>query len=189
MIDAVTRAAFADELQKIAGIKTQFGNALKAGWHGLDAKGMPVEGSGWMLGNKGWRSALPVGGKSMAVLGTAAQLPGAFGKEDPSGRSHGRTERIVGLAGNTVGGMAAAGKLMGTAWGAKHPIISSIVGGIGGGIAGERLLTTPWAAKRRMFRRHPVPGQAVPEDAGSRNVAPGGLNTTPDAVVGQAQAM
>lgn len=189
MINEVTRAAFADELQKIASVRTHIGNALRAGWHGFDAKGVPVEGAGWALGNKGWRSKIPLGGKSMAIASTAAQLPGVFGKEDPSGREHSRLERTIGLTGNTIGGMAATGKLMGTAFGAKHPIISSLVGGIGGGIAGERLLTTPWAAKRRMFHRHPVAPQAAPDDAGWRNTAPGGLNTTPNAVTGQAQAM
>lgn len=188
VMDNVMRAAFADELQKIAGIRTQMGNALKAGWHGLDAKGIPVEGAGWMLGNKGWRSKLPLGGKAMTVATTALQAPGAFGREDPSGRGHSRMERVTALAGNTLGGLAGTGALMRTGFGAKHPIMASIAGGIGGGMMGERAATSPWALKRKVLGR-PAPQQMQPSDGGWRNTAPGGLNTTPDATVGQAQAM
>jgi hypothetical protein len=185
----IMRAAFADELTKIAGLKTQLQGAVNAGWHGHNAQGVPVDGAGWRFSEKGWGRKLPLGGKSMTLATTALQLPGALGREDPTGRGHSRAERVTGLAGNTLGGMAATGALMRTALGAKHPIIASMVGGIGGGLMGERLATTPWALARRGFRRHPAPQMLSKDDAGWRNTAPGGLNTTPDATVGQAQAM
>lgn len=188
MISEVTRAAFSDELKKIAALKTQLLGAVNAGWHGHNAQGVPVEGAGWMLGNKGWRAGLPLGGKSMVIASTALQLPHVFGREDPTGRGHGRLERLSGLAGNTVGGLASTGALMRSRLGAKHPIVAGILGGLGGGIIGERVATSPWALKRRMFNRYPRPIQPT-TDEGWRNVAPGGLNTTPDATVGQAQAM
>ncbi len=191
MIDDVMRSAFADELMKIATVNTigsRVGHMLHAGWHGLDAKGAPVEGAGWMLGNKGWRSKVPLGGKSTTIATTALQLPMALGKEDPTGRGHSRLERITGLAGNTIGGLAATGALMGHKWFGRHAILSGILGGIGGGVLGERAATTPWALKRRMFRRYP---QQVtpPQDEGWRNNAPGNLTTTPDAIIGQAENM
>lgn len=187
MIDEVTRAAFADELKKIAGLRSQMGQALNAGWHGLNAKGRQVTGANWALGKGKITSKVPLGGKAMTLATTAMQVPGAIGREDPSGRGHSRLERMTGLVGNTVGGLAATGALMRTARGTAHPILASMLGGIAGGVAGERAITTPWALKRRMFSRYPKP--VAPQDEGWRNTAPGGLATTPDATVGQAQAM
>ncbi len=192
MIDEITRAAFADELQKIAGVKSQVGEALNAGWHGLNHEGRPMTGANWAMGKGRLTSKLPFGGKAMTLLSTAMQAPSALGRQDPTGKGHSRLERTTGLVGNTIGGLAATGALMRSkAMGGllgRHPLITGLVGGIGGGILGERAITTPWAAKRRMFRRYP---KAPPPttDEGWRNTAPGGLNTTPDAVVGQAQAM
>lgn len=197
MIEDVTREAFADELTKIAFDAASARAAMHAGWHGLDHKGSTVEGSGWMLGNKGWRSGTPLGGKTLTVASTGLMLPGALAKNDPRGQGRSRTERLMGLAGNTAGGLIGTGALMRTI-GGKHPIIANVAGGLLGGSLGEKLMTAPFAAKRLLFGRrnpaappHTLPAQPNqrPADNGWRNVAPGGQATTPDAITGQAQAM
>ncbi len=193
-MDETMRAAFADELLKIA-FDTRARAAMSAGWHGLDAAGKQIEGSGWTLGNKGWQRRIPLGGKSLTALTTAMQAPGALAAQDPTGRGRSRTERMMGLAGNTAGGLIGTGALMRTI-GGKHPIIANLAGGLMGGSLGEKIMTAPFAAKRLLFgRRNPVAPPRTssaaqrPADNGWRNVAPGGLATTPDAISGQAQAM
>lgn len=202
MIDEVTRAAFADELAKIAGLKTEVGNVISAGWHGTPQNPQKWMGEGLKITPKmgrlgkameyasslgGATKYLPVGGKSMALLGTAAMAPMALAKEDPTGHGKSRFERTTGLVGNTLGGLAASGAMI--RHGIKNPFALA-AGGLLGSVGGERLITSPFALIRRGFRRHPpavLPQQS--NDGGWQNTAPGGLNTTPDAVVGQAQAM
>lgn len=201
MISSITRAAFADELEKIAGIKTELGHIIRAGWHGTAknpqrwlGEGMKITPGMSRMGRLaegamslgGATKYLPVGGKSMALLGTAAMAPTALAKEDPTGHGKTRTERTLGLVGNTLGGLAASGAMIHR--GIGNPLALA-AGGIIGGVGGERLLTTPFALARRGFRRRPTVAPMQPDDGGWRNTAPGGLNTTPDAVVGQAQAM
>lgn len=197
MIDEVTRAAFADELEKIAFTMAKAREAMNAGWHGLDHAGKQVEGGGWMLGNAGWKSKVPLGGKALTVGTTLGMLPGALAHDDPRGQGRSRTERLMGLAGNTAGGLIGTGALMRTI-GAKHPLIANMAGGLLGGTLGEKIMTAPFAAKRLLFGRRnpaaPVRSSAAgplarPADDGWRNVATGGRTMTPDAINGQAQAI
>jgi hypothetical protein len=214
MISAITRAAFADELEKISGIRTELGHMMSAGWNGTKELPQKWLGEGRKIipgmsrfgramehatSLGGLTKYLPVGGKSMAIVGTGLMAPTVLAKEDPSGHGKSRLERVTGLAGNTLGGLAASGALIQHGVrrmvanptirpGMMHGPLGLMAAGILGGIAGERLLTTPFAAARRGLRRYPT-APMRPDDGGARNTAPGGLNTTPDAVVGQAQAM
>jgi hypothetical protein len=196
MIHEASRAAFADELTKISqDMGARMRAAMHAGWNGLDHNGKAMEGTGWALGNSGWKSKVPLGGKALTAVTTGMMLPGAIAKNDPTGRDRSRAERVMGLAGNTIGGMVGTGALMRTI-GGKHPIIANLAGGLLGGSLGERIATSPFAAKRLMRRNPAAPlrGSAAapnqrPADNGWRNVAPGGNTMTPDAITGQAQAM
>lgn len=152
-LDGATLFGFRDELEKIAGLEGlgnalrsvpgHLGTALKAGWN---------ESGGWMGAGK-LTSKLPVGGKSLAVLGTAAQLPGALSKEDPSGQSRTRAERLTGLTGNILGGLAATGAIARTGLGQAalrtHPLLTNLVAGVGGGLIGEKLLAAPFSHARK----------------------------------------
>ena len=202
MIDPVSRAAFADELSKIAGLKTHLMDALHRGWHGTAANPQRWMGEGLKITPGMGRGArifehaaslggatkyLPVGAKSMALLGTGMMLPYALSKHDPSTMGKSRAERVTGLVGNTLGGLTASGLMLGA--GVKSPY-ALIGGGLLGSVAGERLMTSPFALARRGMNRYPrVSPPLTPNDGSWQNTAPGGLNTTPNAAVGQAQAM
>lgn len=199
-MNTVMRAAFADELNKIAGLRTGIADAVSAGWHGTKdnpqrwmGEGLKVTPSMGRLGKAyeyasslgGATKYLPVGAKSLAVAGTALMLPHILKKEDQTGQGRSRLERLSGFAGNTLGGLAATGVLARS--GIKSPF-GMMAAGIVGGLAGEQLSTTPWALKRKVTHRlqRELPRQ---QDEGWRNVSPGGLTTTPDARSGQAQVM
>jgi len=150
MIDCVTRAAFADELEKIAGAGELARKALWAGWHGLKPDLSAVPGSSWRAGSGKITKWLP-GGKAM-TLGTAAlQMPSVLAKEDPTGKGHSRLERAARMAGSTVGGIAGSGLMMGTRFGQKNPILGMIAGNVLGGSAGSKVLSAPFAEKRLVF--------------------------------------
>jgi hypothetical protein len=183
--------AFGDELLKIAmfqQLAKGFKDAVHQGWEGVGPEGSPMRSS-WMgqglpshaaMATKGpvgravehvtslggLTKKLPVGTKSLQVATTALQAPAAFAKEDPTGQGRTRAERVTGLAGNAVGGLAATGALLRSGWGKKHPIMANLVGGIGGGVAGEKILSAPF----RPFRRpQPQPQQAaVPQQQGEQ---------------------
>lgn len=174
-MNSETFQAFGDELTKIAFFKSvgnAFKDALGVGWHGYGPAGASTRQT-WMgqgvapaaeraqmgrLG-KAWDTAtslggltkrLPVGAKSMMLAGSALAARDALRTEDPSGLDRSRAERLTGLAGNTVGGLAGTGALLRTAWGKKNPFLANVVGGIGGGVIGEKVLTSPWKHNRNL---------------------------------------
>jgi hypothetical protein len=154
--------AFSDELVKIAFFqKARAGimGALKEGWHGTPGNEATWFGRGRELrpgmgrGAKmmeeatslgGATKALPIGGKSMMLLGTGLMAQQAMRPVDPSGQNRSRTERMTGLAGNTVGG------LLGSAVGnrIRPGLLGSAVGGIMGAGLAEKTVTAPFAALR-----------------------------------------
>lgn len=162
-MDGVTFQAFGDELVKIAFFQTVrkgFVNALKEGWHGTPGNEATWFGKGReirpgmgrvaraaeeMTSLGGATRALPVGSKSMMALGTGLMAREALKPVDPTGQDRSRTERLSGLAANTVGG------LVGSAVGnrLRPGLIGSIGGGLVGGLAAEKLVTAPFAAARR----------------------------------------
>lgn len=174
-MNAPTFQAFGSELVKIAfyqRLKKGFINTLKEGWHGTPGneatwfgKGRqitPGMGRGARMMEEatslgGLTRALPVGAKSMMLLGTGLMAREALKKEDPTGHQRSRTERMTGLAGNTVGG------LVGSAVGNRvmPGMIGSLGGGILGGLAGEKILSAPFAAARRhrMAQQQQTPQQ------------------------------
>jgi hypothetical protein len=166
-------SSFGDELTKIAVFKAlgnAFKNALHTGWHGTGPLGsasrqtwmgqglaLPAERAAMGPLGKAWDTAtslggatkhLPVGAKSMMLAGTALQAKDAIKGEDPTGQGRGHAERVTGVAGNAIGGMAGAGALLRTGFGRRNPLMANLIGGIGGGILGEKLTTTPWRAHR-----------------------------------------
>lgn len=156
-------SAFSDELVKIAvfqKLRKGFMNTLKEGWHGTPDNEATWFGQGRQIrpGMGPWARrfeeltslggatrALPVGAKSMMLLGTGLMAREALRPTDPSGRQRSRAERLSGLAGNTVGG------LVGSALGNRFSpgLVGSMVGGIAGSEIGERLTASPFSAMRR----------------------------------------
>jgi hypothetical protein len=173
----------------------RFVQALKEGWHGTPEQIAAGNGNTWFgqgtkitpeMGRLGraWErfsslggltKALPVGAKSMTALSTAVMARDALKAQDASGQNRSRTERLTGLAGNTVGGLVggalASKALPGSA------LAAPIVGSIAGGMLGEKLTTLPWANKhqappmyQQVQQQFPVPpeywpqyGQQVPQ--------------------------
>ena len=176
--------AFGDELLKIAFADTMvngFKDALKWGWHG-DPNAVPGSFMEQRWGGQGLATAseragmgrigkafdtatslggatkyLPVGAKSMMALGTALQAREALKDEDATGQGRSKTERMTGVAGNALGSLAGAGKMMKMM--PNHPIIANIVGGVGGGIIGEKVTTAPWRMRRKLLQRPIAPSQ------------------------------
>lgn len=119
--------------------------SIREGWeYGSDIPGHGWLGAGYQapkdagLLHKGFEGVtslggltkyLPVGPKSMTLGFTAASLPGALRKEDPSGEGRSRVERMGGVLGGTVAGLA----------GARTGIIPSVAIGMAGDYAGSRL--------------------------------------------------
>jgi hypothetical protein len=139
--------AFRDEMESILGqektaaFMADVGNkiltTMRSGWNygsenpggGWLGEGMKLEGKGGIgrayeraITLNGLTRHLPVGPKALTVGFTAASLPGALKKEDPSGQGKSRAERLGSLAGSTIGGIAMA---------------HSIPGSLGAGIAGD----------------------------------------------------
>lgn len=188
MMDDVMRAAFADELSKIASIN----------W--APAKAIMKEG---LVGASDQHIAL----RGLGLLGAAAQakqgIQSGMQKQDPSGMGRSRPERLAGSGGEMLGGILGGGMASravasqtarrlavgGRAVGGMAGFAGMLAGGIGGSLAGHALAAAPFAMKRRLMGRKSPQQMLPPSDEGWRNTAPGGLNTTPDATVGQAQAM
>ena len=170
-----TFAAFGDELTKIAffqKLRSGFVNALKEGWHGTPESpstwmgegmkthpGMSYPGKAWQQFSSlgGLTKALPVGAKSLMLLGTGLMARDALKPVDPTGRERSRTERLTGLAGNTVGG------LVGSAVGNRIApgFMGTIGGGIIGGMAGEKLVAAPFAAHRAGLQQRAAQAQQM----------------------------
>lgn len=179
--------AFGDELVKIAmlqKIRKGFEDAMSTGWHGYGPENSATRQT-WMGMGKlpeaeraaqgmgrfgravdtatslgGATKYLPVGAKSLMALGTYSQAKSALNPQDPTGQGRSRTERVVGLAGNTLGGLAATGALLNRARKSGAPIgggkmlALNLLGGIGGGILGEKLVTAPWRNSRAAYQQH-----------------------------------
>lgn len=129
---------------------------------------------------KGITKYLPVGDKGITAGVTAMTIPAAISREDPQGMQRSRGERVSGLAGSTIGGLAGMGAMAHLpsnpiSWmgGAKAipmrglGITRSIIGGIGGSIIGERMATAP----HRAMRKVQMPVQELQDPAVSGGVA------------------
>lgn len=178
-MNEVTIEAFTDELTKIAFFqKLRAGavNALKEGWHGTPNNPSTWFGQGRVItpgmsrGAKMWEEAsslggatkaLPIGAKSMMALSTGLMAREALRPQDSTGQNRSRTERMTGLAGNTIGG------LLGSTVGNRllPGLVGSAVGGIVGAGLGEKAVTAPFRALRnhRMATQQQAPAQQVPQ--------------------------
>ncbi len=180
-----TFLAFGDELTKIAffqTLKNGLTNALKEGWHGTKENPQTWMGKGRQItpgmGRKarmwedfsslgGATKALPVGAKSMMMLGTGLMARDAMRAQDPTGQQRSRTERMTGLAGNTVGGLLGSTLAMRAA---PKSFVAPMLGGVLGGMVGERVMAAPFRAARehrlarqqQMQPQYQAPEQGVP---------------------------
>lgn len=159
-----TFSAFGDELTKIAffqKLRNGFVSALKEGWTGTKENPQTWFGQGRQIkpgmgrGARMWEEfsslggatkALPVGGKSMMLLGTGMMAREALRRQDPTGQERSRTERMTGLAGNTVGGLLGSTLAMRAA---PKSFLAPMLGGIAGGMVGERVTAAPFKALRQ----------------------------------------
>ncbi len=158
-----TFLSFGDELTKIAfyqKLRNGFVDTLKKGWEGTAenkntwmGKGPEIQPGMGRVGRTiehftglgGLTKALPVGNKSMMLMGAALPAMAALHRQDPSGQQRSRTERMGAVAGNTVGGLLGAGL---AARYAPKSWLGAMLGGIGGSMVGERLMTSPFRAAR-----------------------------------------
>lgn len=184
----ITFQAFKDEFVKIAlyqRLKDGFVNALKEGWHGTPEQRAAGEGQTWFgkgrvlkpgmgrLGRMaeeasslgGLTRALPIGGKSMMLIGTGLMAREALKRQDPTGQERSRTERMSGLAGNTIGGLVGSSLAMRAM--PRSSFIAPLVGGLGGGMLGERVMTAPWKhsqnLQQSLAQQVPVPPEYWPQ--------------------------
>lgn len=173
-----TFSAFGDELTKIAfyqKMRTGFVNALKEGWHGTKDNPQTWLGQGEKItpgmgragraverftSLGGLTKALPVGGKSLMLLGTLGAARQAMRPVDPTGHDRSRSERVTGLAGNTVGGLVGSALAMKAMPGSG--ILAPMLGGMAGGMVGERLVTSPFRLARSHRAAQQQPMQEVP---------------------------
>lgn len=172
-----TFLAFGNELVKLAflsKVRNGFTSALKEGWGGTKANPQTWFGRGRVMtpgmnvaqrftenltSLGGATKALPIGGKSMMMLGTGLMARDALKPQDPSGRDRSRAERVTGLAGNTVGGLLGSTLLSRAVPSSR--LIAPLVGGIGGGMLGERVVTKPFKMMRD--RQQTQQAQQVPQ--------------------------
>lgn len=192
--DEMVKIAFARRVIK------GFTNALHEGWHGVGPEDAVTRNS-WMgkgrqivpvpdpktglskvpLGSRvmeevtslgGLTKALPVGAKSMLVGTTAAMALQAMHRKDPTGMERSRSERLIGLGANTVGGLAgsaAAMKALKGRGGFVGAIAAPMVGGMLGGHLAEKAVTTPFRAARAarpayQVQQPPQPQQGIGPD-------------------------
>lgn len=131
--------ALADEVEKIAMAGPGMGVMGRAAHHLKN-----YVNTGWdAQGSRLW--------KGIGVGLTALQIPGALGAWDPTGQERTRTERLLDLAGGTVGGFAGAG------FAAKHlptkgvtGFLAPMVAGGLGATLGSKMLTAPSRLVRRV---------------------------------------
>lgn len=143
MIHPATCSGFGDELQKLSGILGQVGKGLAGDF------------------KEGWRDMIRPGNSRMAryakplfVGGTALTAYDALQPQDSLGQNRTKQERVAAGTGGTLGGIAGAGGVLRTAWGARHPGWAATLGGIGGSLIGERLLAHPFAHARKAQAAH-----------------------------------
>ena len=108
----------------------------------------------------GLTKALPIGAKSMMAIPTALMAAQALRKRDPSGQERSRSERLSGLAANTVGGLAgsaAAMRLLKGRGGLAGAIAAPMIGGMLGSSLAEKTVTAPFRAARAHRLGHDVP--------------------------------
>lgn len=157
-----------------------FTSALSEGWHGVGPEGAitrntwmgkgrqikptvnPATGARSQLsrGNRlteevtslgGLTKALPVGTKTMIAIPTAMMAANALKKHDASGQERSRSERLVGLGANTVGGLAGSAlamKALKGRGGMFGAIAAPMAGGLLGGALAEKTVTSPFRAAR-----------------------------------------
>lgn len=181
-----TFLAFGDELVKIAffqKLRKGFTQALRDGWHGTQKQIDSGQGATWFgkgriikpgmganarrmeeaLSLGGLTRALPVGSKSLMALGTGLMAREALRPQDPSGQQRSRAERVSGLAGNTLGGLAGAGFASRLVPGSGF--IAPIIGGMVGAHTGEKVMTAPFKHQQpqpaQMQQPQPMPYQGV----------------------------
>lgn len=180
-MNAQTFLAFGDELTKLAFFKklqNGFVNALKEGWHGTKDNPQTWMGQGRVItpgmgrGARmmeeatslgGLTKALPIGSKSMMMLGTGLMARDAMRAQDPSGHQRSRTERMTGLAGNTVGGLIGSTLASRALPGSR--LLAPIAGGVAGGMLGEKMVTAPWRHARQQPMAQPAQ-QQMPNQQG-----------------------
>lgn len=129
----------------------------------------------------GLTKALPVGNKAMMAIPTAVMAAHALRGQDPTGQERSRTERISGLAANTVGGLAGSAMAMRALKGRGGflgAMAAPMIGGMLGGSLAEKAVTAPFAAARahRAGMAQPVYRQPLPPRG------PQGFEVPPDGV-------
>ncbi len=149
---------------------------------GMGIMGRAAEHVGGLV-RQGWHSQGSNFWKGVAALGTSAQLPGALREDDASGQNRSRTERVMGLAGDTLGGLAGMGV------GARHLPTSGMKGFLAQGVAatagsvlGQKAATLPFAIARHSQQTQQLRAQARAkaqaaatfprDDGGSQNAMP-----------------
>lgn len=98
----------------------------------------------------GLTKVLPIGAKSMMAIPTAMMAAQAMKKNDPTGMDRSRTERVTGLAANTVGGLAGSAlalRALKGRGGLFGSIAAPMVGGMLGGSLAEKAVTSPFRAR------------------------------------------
>ncbi len=173
--------SFGDELVKIAFFNTLrrgFSSALKAGWHGTPHNPVSaLPGKGWlgtgamitpdmgatargfehMTSLGGATKYLPVGPKSLMVLGAGLEAKEALKSQDPAGLQRSRAERLTGAAGNLGGGLLGAGAMAHLM--PRSTVFAPVVGGVLGSAIASRAASAPFQALRRWRRPSPVAAQ------------------------------
>lgn len=159
-----TFLSFGDELTKIAffqKLRNGFTDTLRRGWEGSKdvpntwmGKGPEIKPGMGRIGRTfehftglgGLTKALPVGAKSMMLMGAALPAISALRhRHDPSGQERSQIDRLGSVAGQSVGGLLGAGL---AAKYAPKSMMASMLGGIGGSMVGERLMAAPFRAGR-----------------------------------------
>jgi hypothetical protein len=194
--DELIKIAFFKRLQK------GFTDALSEGWHGVGPEDSITRNT-WMgkgrqiqpvldpktglrsqlsHGNRAWEEAtslggltkaLPVGAKSMIAGTTGLMALQAMRRQDPSGQERSRSERMTGLAANTLGGLAgsaAAMRALGGRGGTLGAIAAPLVGGMLGGHLAEKAVTTPFRAARAARPAPYTPAPQMPQGYGPEGV-------------------
>lgn len=114
------------------------GDVFRKGWAlaGENAHSLtPAPLKGWVGGGKITRF-LPIGGKTLTVGFTAAEVPNALKKKDPLGSDSSRSERMGALTGSTLGMLGAT---LPSRFGGVKSFAASVAGMAGGGYLGGKI--------------------------------------------------
>ncbi len=173
----IARKSLFNELEKIALVSPGLGVVGRAANHlgGLAAQGGHAPGSKFFQG--------------VGLIGAATQIPGALKKDDPTGQNRSRTERVLGIAGDTVGGLIGMGVGLRhlPATGVKGFLAQGLAAGAGG-LIGQKAATLPFAMARRSQQDQQLRAQAkaraqaaatFPRDNGEQDT--GTMMTSPQA--------